>query len=64
MQKIIQIAVSNEDTMCLTEDGKVYERRWKDRVEVKEESSAEHPHGRVYVTGTYYWKEVPLEEQF
>ena len=64
MNKIIQIAISDEDTMCLTEDGKVYQRRLKDKQEIKEEPSAEHPHGRVYVKGTYYWQEVPEEEHF
>lgn len=64
MKKIIQIAVSNEDTLCLTEDGKVYERRLKDRQEIKEEPSTAHPHGRVYIKGTYYWKEMPEEEIF
>ena len=64
MKKIIQIAVSNDDTLCLTEDGKVYERRVKDRKEIKEEKSSIYPHGRVYVKGTYYWKEVPEEESF
>lgn len=64
MQKIIQIAVSGNDILCLTEDGKVYERRLKDRQEIKENASPEHPNGRIYVKGTYYWKEVPVEEKF
>lgn len=64
MKKIIQIAVSNEDTLCLTEDGKVYERRRKDSEEVKEGPSEKYPHGRVYIKGTFYWKEIPEEERF
>lgn len=64
MDKIIQIAVSNDDTLCLTADGKVYERRLKDKQEIDEEPSAGYPHGRVYIKGMYYWKEVPEEEQF
>lgn len=64
MKKIIQIAVSDEDTMCLTEDGKVYQRRLKNNIEVKEEPSTAHPNGRVYVKGTYYWQEVLEEENF
>lgn len=64
MKKIIQIAVSNEDTMCLTEDGKVYQRRLKNREEIVEKSSDKHPMGRVYIKGTYYWEEVPEEENF
>ncbi len=64
MKKIIQIAVSTEDTMCLTEDGKVYERRLKDDIQFKEEPSEKYPHGRVYTKGTYYWKEVQEEESF
>lgn len=64
MKKIIQIAVSNEDTLCLTEDGKVYERRLKNREEIKENPTNAHPLGRVYIKGTYYWKEVLEEENF
>lgn len=64
MEKIIQIAVSNEDTLCLTADGKVYERRLKDKRDIKEEPSTEHPHGRAYTKGTYYWKEILEEESF
>jgi alpha-tubulin suppressor-like RCC1 family protein len=64
MKKIIQIAISNDDTLCLTEDGKVYQRSVKDRQEFKEEPSKEYPHGRVYIKGTYYWQEMPEEESF
>lgn len=64
MKKIVQIVVSNDDMLCLTEDGKVYERRLKDRKEIRENASPEHPQGRIYVKGTYYWKEVPVEEKF
>ena len=64
MKKIIQIAVSNDDTMCLTEDGKVYQRRIKDKIEVKEEPSEKYRMGRTYIKGTYYWQEVPEEEHF
>ncbi len=64
MKKIIQIAVSNDDAMCLTEDGKVYQRRLKDDQRISEEPSKEHPQGRVYVKGTYYWQEIPEEEHF
>lgn len=64
MKKIIQIAVCNEDTLCLTEDGKVYARRVKDRKSIKEEPSTAHPHGRVFSKGTYYWQEVPEEDKF
>ena len=64
MEKIIQIAISNDATMCLTSDGKVYERRLKDQNSIKEAPSKDFPNGRVYVKGTYYWKEVPIEESF
>ncbi len=64
MKKIIQIAVTNDETMCLTEDGKVYERRFKNREDIKEEPSEKYPHGRTYLKGTYYWKEVLEEENF
>jgi len=64
MKKIIQIFISDDDTMCLTEDGKVYQRRMKDDKTIQEPASPKHPNGRVYTTGTYYWQEVPEEEHF
>jgi len=64
MRKIIQISATDDDTLCLTEDGKVYVRRLKDRQEIKEEPSKEYPMGRVYIKGTYYWREMLEEESF
>lgn len=64
MEKIIQIAVSNDETLCLTEDGRVYTRRVKDEQRIKEEPSEKYPMGRVYVKGTYFWQEIPEEESF
>lgn len=64
MKKIIQISATTDGTFCLTEDGKVYERRMKDRQEIKEAPSNDYPYGRVYIKGTFYWKEIPEEESF
>lgn len=64
MKKIIQIAARGDEMLCLTEDGKVYTRSLKNERNIGEDPSKQYPRGRVYATGTYYWKEIPIEESF
>lgn len=64
MKKIIQITDSVDQTLCLTEDGKVYRRAVKDKQEITEEPTDKYPHGKTYIKGTYYWKEILEEESF
>ena len=62
MEKIIQLTSDVDDLYCLTEDGKIYVRRRRDD-EVHTEKQED---GKIksWVTGTYYWKEIPEEEHF
>jgi alpha-tubulin suppressor-like RCC1 family protein len=57
MKKIIQISTTSDELYCLTEDGKVYMRDIKNAKRHEKETYR-------YTSGTYYWKEIPEEENF
>lgn len=64
MEKIIQIATDVDCLYCLTSDGKVYERAIKDKQEHLEPKKEGQYGQKAWVTGTRYWREIPIEEKF